>query len=424
LKNDAKIAYCTNVHAGPDLASVQANLSTYGLAVRNSLVNSGDWRVDEFLGIGLWLAESAARETLLGNNLAKLADWFGEHRLLPFTMNGFPQTNFHQAVVKHRVYEPMWWQPERLAYTRCLIQILDGLLPPDQIGSISTLPIAWSSPTPSHDQLLQAAQHLKQLAIELDRLLQSTRREIVIAIEPEPGCAITDGRSMRSFFERYLLDDGSCDIVARHITVCHDICHAAVMRENQRDELAAYRTCGIRIGKIQVSSAIEVDWSRIPRTERAKAFEQLSAFAEDRYLHQTTVTTIANGPIALHEDLPELIRSVPAPEFLEGSWRIHFHVPIFLTDAGMLQTTQADIPACLAFLDDAQPKASDSPLDSNFTGHLEVETYAWSVLPETHRGMSLAEDIASELRYLRALVQKKVFPQPDKSLHLRGEEDR
>ncbi len=48
---------------------------------------------------------------------------------------------------------------------------------------------------------------------------------------------------------------------------------------------------------------------------------------------------------------------------------------------------------------------------------LEVETYAWGVLPESHRGASLAEDIASELRYLKRLVEKKVFPQPDKSVH-------
>ncbi len=417
MNYETRLAYCTNVHPGPDLAGVKANLSDYTLAVRRSLEASGDWRADEFLGVGLWLADSAAREVMQGDNHKRLADWLQENRLLPFTLNGFPQNNFHQAVVKHRVYEPTWWQPERFEYTRCLTQVLDRLLPPNQPGSISTLPIAWSSPMPTHEQFQRAAEHFKQLALELDRLLQTHHREIVIAIEPEPGCAITDGNSMRTFFERYLFDGNHRDIIARHIGVCHDICHAAVMREDQAAELASYRDFGIRIGKIQVSSAIEVDWTGIPVPKRPEAFEHLARFAEDRYLHQTTVVDSPNGPIVLHEDLPELIKSIRDPELLEGSWRVHFHVPIFYETAGALHTTRSEIGTCLSALEKAEVKTGDLPTALDFIGHLEVETYAWGVLPESHRGTSLAEDIATELRYLRALVEKKVFPQPDKSLH-------
>ncbi len=412
-----KIAYCTNVHPGSDLAGVQKNLATYTLAVRKSLVESGAWQFDEELGIGLWLADSAASEAMQGDNRERLADWLKEHQLVPFTLNGFPQSNFHQKVVKHRVYEPTWWNPDRFAYTQRLIQILDRLLPRGELGSISTLPIAWSAPKPTHDQLLRAADHFKQIAIELDRLLQTQHREIVIAIEPEPGCAITDGPSMRLFFEQYLLNDAHRDIVARHLTVCHDVCHAAVMRENQAEELAAYRQFGIRIGKIQVSSAIEIDWSSTPIPNRTTAFQHLVRFAEDRYLHQTTVVDRPGNRVVLHEDLPELIGSVRDPELLDGTWRVHFHVPIFLPTAGPLNTTQSDIATCLAAIAGESTKASNLQGRSSFTGHLEVETYAWSVLPESHRGASLAEDIASELRYLRALVGKKVFPQPDNSLH-------
>ena len=421
---ETKIAYCTNVHAGPDLAGVKKNLSLFTLKVRQSLLDSGDWLADEPLGVGLWLADSAAREVLIGDELHQLREWLNQHGLLAFTLNGFPQNNFHQAIVKHRVYEPTWWQVERFDYTRRLIQILHTLMPEGQLGSISTLPIAWSVPQPTHDEKKRSADHLKQIAIELDRLRQACNREIVIAIEPEPGCAITDGRSMRTFFEQYLFDDADRDLVARHITVCHDICHAAVMREDQANEVAAYRDHGIRIGKVQVSSAIEVDWSEMSPSQRTAAFQHLAGFAEDRYLHQTTVYQQHSQQIELHEDLPELMKSILTPELLHGSWRVHFHVPIFYSKAGPLNTTQRDILKCMHSLYSVE--ALNDNLTSNrcFTGHLEVETYAWSVLPESHRGTSLAEDIASELRYLRLLVRKKVFPRPNKSLHLRGEEDR
>ena len=49
------IGYCTNVHAGPDLAQTGANLDRYALAVKRR------FSPDTSMGIGLWLAASAAR---------------------------------------------------------------------------------------------------------------------------------------------------------------------------------------------------------------------------------------------------------------------------------------------------------------------------------------------------------------------------
>jgi ABC-type uncharacterized transport system YnjBCD ATPase subunit len=43
---------------------------------------------------------------------------------------------------------------------------------------------------------------------------------------------------------------------------------------------------------------------------------------------------------------------------------------------------------------------ADADIDVDFSGHLEVETYAWTVLPAEMRQHGLAEDIAAELRWL------------------------
>ena len=39
-----------------------------------------------------------------------------------------------------------------------------------------------------------------------------------------------------------------------------------------------------------------------------------------------------------------------------------------------------------------------------FTGHLEIETYAWTVLPEAMRKRALPDDIAGEIQWLQKAI--------------------
>src|SRR5579871_6065098 len=111
----AKIGYCTNVHAGTDLASARANLERYALAVKAKV------SPNEAMGVGLWLSATAAHGLIRERRVDHFAAWLCEVGLVPYTFNGFPQGDFHQEVVKHRVYHPTWWEPERLAYTLDLV---------------------------------------------------------------------------------------------------------------------------------------------------------------------------------------------------------------------------------------------------------------------------------------------------------------
>lgn len=378
-----RLAYCTNVHAGATLELVLQNLERYACKTQSLLDPHRP------LGVGLWLAEDAAAMALKENSIDAFCEWIREHRLSVFTMNGFPQGNFHQAVVKHRVYLPTWYEAARLQYTRLLVQILKRCLQPGQVGSISTLPIAWGTPRPSHDQLILAGENLIKLAEELHVLREESGQEIVLALEPEPGCLAGNSQSMREFFREYVLKQSNKDWVRRHLTICHDVCHAAVMQEIQAEELQAYRDMGLRIGKVQVSSAIDIDWDRLDGEKQQKALAQLGAFAEDRYLHQTSF--MQRGQFELVEDLPQKLASVRDGGELAGRWRVHFHVPIFAEQLGLLGTTQQEILTCLKLLRGYSLE--------DFTGHWEVETYAWSVLPEPFAPSDLSEGIARELAW-------------------------
>lgn len=379
---DYPLAYCTNVHAGADLARTFTNLERYALAVK------ARFAPDQPMGVGLWLAASAARDLRDATRRADFARWIAQRGLVPFTLNGFPYGDFHETVVKHRVYQPTWWDAARVEYTLDLIAILDALLPPGSEGSISTLPIAWGSPPPSREQLRMAARNLIRVAEQLAELEQTTGRLMYVCLEPEPGCVLQRGEDVEWFFGEAIPAAGAFSAVRRYLRVCHDICHAAVMCEDQRDVLTRYAQAEIQVGKLQVSSAVSADFEGRDADSRAALYRELSSFVEDRYLHQTTVRR-PGGECHFYEDLTLALRTEEA----RGQWRVHFHVPIYLAEFGQIATTRDDILRCLAVVD-LHPELR----------HWEIETYAWSVLPAELRQRELADGIAEEMRWLATQV--------------------
>jgi hypothetical protein len=386
-----QLAYCTNVHAGTDLAQTRENLLQHALTVKARFAPHTP------LGIGLWLAAPAARQLQDAAERTAFARWLKEQGLLPFTFNGFPYGDFHQPQVKHRVYEPNWLAAERVEYTLDLVTILDTLLPAGHAGSISTLPLAWGEPALGRDQLTRAASQLRQVTQRLAALEAEQGRLIYLCLEPEPGCVLQRSDDVVRFFDDVLDAHGEPDHWRRYLRVCHDVCHAAVMFEDQRAVLARYAAHGIQVGKVQVSAALRVDFDALTPAERPLALAALAAFAEDRYLHQTCVRSASTGVVQFFTDLPQTLLTAPPA----GQWRVHFHVPIYADKFGLLGTTRDEIRDCLA------AAAEDQDLQ-----HFEVETYAWSVLPDELQPDSLGEAIAAELQWCAEAASELFRTQP------------
>ncbi len=379
------LAYCTNVHAGVELEEIFENLERHALAVKRQV------RPDSEMGIGLWLAAPVARRLAEGGAAGRLADWLAERRLLPCTVNGFPYGDFHSERVKHKVYSPNWCDVARRDYTHDLIDVLHQLLPPGQEGSISTLPIAWPEAQLVDDHWRLAAGHLLSIAEYLERLEDRTGRLIYVCLEPEPGCLLQRVEDVVRFFKRFLLVGPHSGRRARYLRVCHDVCHSAVMFESQADVLETYRREGIAVGKVQISSAIRARFPGAENVNRANAMlEQLSAFAEDRYLHQTMIRCGVPSTPRFFEDLPIALDWAKANPVADTEWRIHFHVPIYLERFAALETTRSAIDECLKHFGRGSVELP----------HFEVETYAWTVLPRELQLSSLADGISRELQWL------------------------
>jgi hypothetical protein len=75
-----------------------------------------------------------------------------------------------------------------------------------------------------------------------------------------------------------------------------------------------------------------------------------------------------------------------------SSWRVHFHVPLFLENYGALSSTQSDIVDTI----NVHKKVP-------FTNHLEIETYTWGVLP-TEFQAPLNESIIREINWVKGLL--------------------
>ena len=402
-----KVGYCTNVHAGTSLDAVNQNLLTHSVQVREQLLES-DSDQSLPLPVGLWLSNQAAME-LGQTELLRWRDWLAETHLLPYTFNGFPYSDFHQPVVKHDVYLPTWAEQSRLDYTVKLAHVLDNILPANELGTISTLPLAWPQAnetagltgpleTQTDSFLVASAKQLKQLATELDRILQTNGRLIKVGIEPEPGCVLDSADDVVKFFQRYLFDDLDAERVRRHIGVCHDVCHSAVMFESQQTAIDAYRHAGIDICKVQVSSAIE---GVLDGHEDKATWAALQGFAEPKYLHQTNLRATDNKSTEFYEDLHLAIEQHAESDSFRGQIRVHFHVPIFMQTLGVLKTTQHEIAECLTAL---RKTPADVQQETTMP-HFEVETYAWNVMPQQYQQSSLASGIAEEIRWLCDLLQ-------------------
>lgn len=360
------LTYCLNTHPGETWAENLAAIRTTVLAVRD-LVSPG-----QSFGLGLRLSALAAAELHQPALLAEFKRFLERENLYVFTINGFPFGRFHGGAVKEKVYAPDWRSHERRDYTNQLADILAALLPDGCLGTISTVPGSWKPWIQSPDDVGAMAENLTACADHLARVREDRGREIVLTLEPEPGCYLeTTEETVRFFAE---------DLPAsrRHLGVCFDTCHVALQFEDLAGSFRRYQAEDIRVPKIQISSALRTDGG-------PAALAALAPFAEPVYLHQTLART-SGGERLFWPDLgPALegLRFSPAAEV-----RVHFHVPLHFTEAGPLSSTAPAITPEFLILARSCP-------------HLEIETYTWHVLPANLRSGSIEQSIAREFSWVR-----------------------
>ena len=383
------LTYCLNVHPGETWAENLAAIRAHVPAVRRLVGRAGSF------GLGLRLSRAAAAELREPAKLAEFRAFLALHDLYVFTINGFPYGRFHGTAVKEDVYRPDWRDPERRDYTLTLADILAALLPDGVSGSISTVPGSYKAWIRTAADVEQMVDNLIAVVRRLAEIREQTGREIVLGLEPEPDCFIETTAETIRFLEGPLAGEGSAllsasagvsrararEWLAAHVGVCFDTCHMALQFEDLAAGLSALRAAGVRIAKVQLSAAL-----RVPD---AGALDATAAmFRDPGYLHQVK-TQGAGGRIESFADLP-----LAAGRGGTGESRIHFHVPLYFEGSGGGLSTGAA-------LDGAFFRA----LRAGASGHLEIETYTFHVLPDAVTSLDVDASIAREYEWALGRIE-------------------
>ena len=365
-----RLSYCANVAPVTSIQTLEASFEAIWSPVRRNL------GMRPPMGVGLWLpapvmAELAADVERVYALRRKMADC----GLFTVTLNAFPFDHFHAERVKEAVYKPAWFKTERLRYTLDAARVMSALLPDNHnVGTISTLPLAWWPHfEAAGGEALMAGANLFDLAAQLAELEAQTGKCIRVLLEPEPGCVLDRTDDAVS----YLLDLGAGHSLSerfdRHLGVCFDCCHQAVMGEDLPASLRLLFDSGVRVGKIHLSAAVE------------GVLETLQPFVEPRYLHQSRLAD-GSGPML------DLEAALGRDDWAGKQVRTHFHVPVHMAElAGGVRTTAALLPAVL-----------DEVLRWPEVPDLEIETYTWSVMPGAE--VPLVDGIGAEMRHVLDLL--------------------
>ncbi|GAB3789613.1 metabolite traffic protein EboE [Spirosoma horti] len=396
------LGYCTNIHAGETWTDHFTALQESIPELKQRLSPEAPF------GIGLRLSNIASEELEIPDNLVAFQHWLAQNDCYVFTMNGFPFGGFHDTVVKDQVHAPDWTTEARVEYTKRLFRILSVLLPVDELGNpiqggVSTSPLTyrlwfeWEQPAARDYIFSQTTQNVLEVVADLVRLRKQTDRLMHLDLEPEPDGIIETADEFISWFTDYLLpmgieqlseqfgltDEEAEAAICEHVRLCYDVCHFAVGYERPAEVLDKLKNYGLRVGKIQISAALKAEFPEVAN-EREAVWQAFEEFNEPTYLHQVVARTKA-GELVRFPDLPQ---ALAAFNETHAEWRAHFHVPLFVSDYGVLQSTQDDIREVLRL-----------QADRMFTNQLEVETYTWGVLPEDLK-KNLVDSIEREMKWV------------------------
>jgi hypothetical protein len=389
------LTYCSNIHPGEKWADHFQSLRDKIPYIRQQLAPG------QSFGLGLRIANEASIELSKPEVLLEFKNWLTEQDVYVFVINGFPYGGFHNVVVKDDVHTPDWTTTDRLEYTIRLFNILTELLPEGMHGGVSTPPLTyrlwWKTEADKQLATESATNHVLQLLDKLISIEKETGKLLHLDIEPEPDGMLDNMVDFVNWYRNVLLPKGithlskysfseeqAKETILKHIQLCYDICHAAVGFENPEEILASLNETGIKVGRIQVSSALKVNFS----SEKEIKLKAIETFNEPVYLHQV-VSQNCDGTKSHYPDLKEALADWNETQ---QEWRVHFHVPLFINSYGVLESTQGDIIKTLAL-------HAENP----FSSFLEVETYTWGVLPEDMQ-KPIGESIVREIEWVKKIL--------------------
>lgn len=355
--------YCLNIYKGENWVETFEAIRKEATEVKKNFCPN------EPFALGLRLSGVAAVE--LKKLLPTFKDFLKNKGFYVVSINGFPFGSFHGTVIKEKVYQPDWSTKERVEYTKDLVDILTELLPPSEVGSISTVPLLYGKTENS-----KCDDNIAKITEYLAKKERASGKRILLSLEPEPDCYLDVLRATVKYFNHLFKSNEN---TKKYIGVCLDCCHASVEFESPLDWYRTLRANCIKVVKVQISAALKAKFQ-----SREESSETLTPFIDKEYLHQVRVRT--GRDLLKFNDLPAALSG-----FVPGEWRIHFHVPVNWEGEKLSSTT-----------DDLKQEFF-TLLNADGKKHLELETYTYGIIPG--KKLPVNESIISELNWLKSKME-------------------
>ena len=385
------------VHAGAirpvgSFADIQATVRESLAPINLALGNSSP------VGVSVRLSQAALNDAALdATNLKAL---LGEYHL---QLAGISSVSISGGA-KDQVHQPDWRREERLGFMFGATNLMA------EIAGKNGAEMGITTNALSHRSWLDIdfPGNWAALSLNIVRVVQhlATIREktgvtIHIDLEVEPGSVLRDTDDVIRFWNNWILTRGAAmlsdrmqvtdgtaaDAMNRHIRLALDTAHAAVVGDDAASSLDRLIEAGVGIGRLQVSSALEVT---VPdyQTDRQDLLAHLDGIRSATLLQQVVATR--DGEIVhRYDDLPTAVDAEAAGE----TWRIHTHAPVLADRYGIWRSTR----------DEAGPWVREIASRGMNVGMIELRSANWDVVPADDRG-EIGEMIAREAAWVRSLV--------------------
>lgn len=382
LKNKYNLTYCLNAFKAKDLQETICNIKKYIEIIKIKKKNC----------IGLCLSNKIAKEILTNNNIDNIKKLIIEKNIYIPIINGFVYKNFHKEQIKENIYYPEWTSNKRLNFTKKLIKILKEISPKNLTSSITTSPISykpWIKQKNKTYILYKSIINLQQIIKILIDTKKKTGKTIHIDIEPEPTCLIENSKETIQFFKNWLIPicknnfkkkifnkNKIENIIKKHIRICYDTCHFSINFENNKTTLNLFEKEKIKIGRIQISSALKIIQSKKKNLKNFKS--EINKLNYSPFLHQTT-KKYENKKIQF-KDIKYCLENINKNS--KAEWRIHCHIPIYLKKYKIFNTTSHETKSIIKYLS-----------KKKITNHIEIETYTYdAILQSSNKAKSIKKE--------------------------------
>lgn len=377
------LMYCSNIFKIDKIKSL--------IIILNKLIKN---LKKKYTSLSLCLSNKLICELNKNKNIKYFKKWLKKKRAKIFSINGFVYKNFHKKYIKYDIHYPDWTTNYRLNYTKNIIKTLNKISSSKTEGSISTSPLShrkWIKFKHIDFIFFKSLENVFKVFIQLIKI---KNKIIHLDFEPEPGCLINNSKLFILYIKKWLtpylklyfnknkilFSKKYITLIKKHIRLCYDTSHFSVNFEKHIKILKNLKKEKIQIGKVQISSALEI---KINKSTKLKNILKLK---KSPFLHQTVEKK--NKNLFFYDDIPDINNLFKKNK--NSILRIHCHIPLYKKKYKSFNTTYNETEKTLKFI-----------IKKMKVKYFEIESYTYSCII----GKNEFKSIIKEYNWVKNIIK-------------------